>query len=213
MGARVVSVVILLFALLPLAPAGAAQPTQQRRHNRIIDLLSQGKVVFGWFAPQRTAEAAKRAAADPSMDFVFLNMEQVASYNRSEVRTFLQTMAAAGLKQNPNDHPLMMRIPIFHDDPAGARQRTTEMLNLGAHAIVFPDMESGEEASQAIAAMRFSASRPPDVGDAPAYWGMTPDEYKRRADVYPQNPDGELASVFIVESVKLWRAGSRRDSA
>jgi 2-keto-3-deoxy-L-rhamnonate aldolase RhmA len=212
MRARVVSVAILLSALLPLAPGGAAQPLQQRRHNRIIDLLSQGKVVFGLFAPQRTPEQAKRAAADPSMDFVFLNMEQVASYNPSEVRTFLQTMAAAGLRRNPNDHPLMMRIPIFHEDPAAARQRTAEMLNLGAHAIVFPDMESGEEGSQAIAAMRFSGSRPafaeatagrpPDVGEAPTYWGMSPDEYKRKADVYPHNPDGELASVFIVESVK-----------
>jgi 4-hydroxy-2-oxoheptanedioate aldolase len=200
--ARTASVATLLFALLALLSDGAAQPTEQRRHNRIIDLLSQGKVVFGLFAPQRNAEQAKRAAADPSMDFVFLNMEQVASYSPSEVGAFLQVMAAAGMRKNPNDHPLMMRLPIFHDDAAAGRQRTAEVLNLGAHAVVFPDMESGEEASQAIAAMRFSGSRPPDVGDAPAYWGMTPDEYKRKADVYPHNPDGELASVFIVESVK-----------
>jgi 4-hydroxy-2-oxoheptanedioate aldolase len=95
----------------------------------------------------------------------------------------------------------MMRIPVFHDDATAARQRTAEMLNLGAHAIVFPDVETGEEASQAIAAMRLNG-RPDDVGEAPAYWGMPPDEYRRKADVYPHNPDGELASVFIVESVK-----------
>jgi 2-keto-3-deoxy-L-rhamnonate aldolase RhmA/dienelactone hydrolase len=192
---------MLFGAALRIEVGGAAQPTEQRRHNRIIDLLSQGKVVFGLFAPQRTPEQAKRVAADPLMDFVFLNMEQVASYNPSEVRAFLQAMTAAGVRRNPSDHPLMMRIPVFHDDATAARQRTAEMLNLGAHAIVFPDVETGEEASQAIAAMRLNG-RPDDVGEAPAYWGMPPDEYRRKADVYPHNPDGELASVFIVESVK-----------
>jgi 4-hydroxy-2-oxoheptanedioate aldolase len=147
------------------------------------------------------------------MDFVFINMEAVASYNPSMVKAFLQAMTDAGLKPNPNDHPLITRLPIFHDDPVAARERIAEMLNLGVHGIVFPDMESGEEAQQAIAAMRFAETarskfpspagvRPGAVGQAPAFWGLTPDAYKRKADVYPINPDGELASIFIVESVK-----------
>lgn len=44
--------------------------------------------------------------------------------------------------------------------------------------------------------------RPAGAGDAPAFWGISDDEYKRKADVYPINPEGELASIFIVESVK-----------
>jgi 2-keto-3-deoxy-L-rhamnonate aldolase RhmA len=181
-----------------------AEARQRPRHNRIIDLLSHDQVVLGWFAPARTAEAARKAAADPLMDFVFLNMEQVQSYNPADVKAFLQTMSEGGLTGNPNDRPLMARLPILHDDPAAARQRTAETLNLGAHAIVFPDMESREEAEQAIAAMRFAPAgvRPDDVGGAPAYWGMSPQDYKKKADVYPINPDGELASVFIVESEK-----------
>lgn len=188
-----------------LAGLVVRQPIEGRapRHNRIIDLLSQNKVLLGWFAPARTAEAAKKAAADADMDFIFFNMEQVQSYSPAELKSFMQALQD-GAPKGPNSPPLMARLPVFHDDPAAARQRTAEILNLGAHAIVFPGMETREEAEQAIAAMRFapSGSRPDDAGGAPAYWGMTAQEYKRKADVYPLNPDGELASFFIIESEK-----------
>jgi 4-hydroxy-2-oxoheptanedioate aldolase len=86
-------------------------------------------------------------------------------------------------------------------------------LNLGVHAIVFPDMESAEEAEQALSAMRYPQTanskypkpagvRNEGAGEAPSQWGMSNAEYAQRADVYPINPEGELASIFIVESVK-----------
>jgi 4-hydroxy-2-oxoheptanedioate aldolase len=190
--------------LLALVMSSAAQGQRKPRHNRIIEILEQGKMVFGWFAPARTPEAAMKAAADPRMDFVFFNMEQVDSYRPAEVKAFMQAMRSAEASRNPSDHALMTRLPIFHADPAAARKRTAEMLNLGVHAIVFPDMESGDEARQALAAMRYAPSgvRPDGVGDAPAYWRVPADEYRKKADVYPINPDGELASVFIIESEK-----------
>jgi 4-hydroxy-2-oxoheptanedioate aldolase len=199
--------VVGLALLLAVPVLGQRTP----RHNRVVDLLSEGKVVLGWFAPARTPDAASRAAGDPTMDFIFMNMEQVSAYSPSEVKAFLQAMSAAGISRNPNDHPLMVRIPVFHDDPQAARQRTAEILNLGAHAIVFPGMESREEAEQAIAAMRLAAPagssgppgvRPYEVGEAPAYWGLSTADYRKKAGVYPIDPDGELASIFIIESEK-----------
>jgi 2-keto-3-deoxy-L-rhamnonate aldolase RhmA len=194
-------------ALCALFSGGTAAQKPQR-HNRIADLLSQNKVVFGWFSTARTLEttpeAAARAAKDPLMDFVFINMEAVRSYNPPLVKTFLETMKDAGLRRSPNDRPLMLRLPIFHNDPAAARQRIAEVLNLGVHALVFPDMESAEEGRDALAAMRFAPAgvRPDDTGEAPGYWNLAPDQYKKKADVYPINPDGELASIFIIESEK-----------
>ena len=207
---RLVGVVALCaVAVLQNPAAGQTRP----RHNKLIDVLARNQVVFGWFSPGRTAEQAKRAAADPLMDFVFINMEAVQSYRPDDIRTFMQAMAEGGLKKNPNSLALMTRLPIFHDDPAAARQRTAEMLSMGVQAIVFPDMESGEEAQQAIASMRYApaasskqaapaGTRPEGVGDAPAFWGVSEAEYRQKADVYPINPDGELAAIFIVESVK-----------
>jgi 2-keto-3-deoxy-L-rhamnonate aldolase RhmA len=149
---------------------------QSSRQNRIVELLSQNKVVLGWFAPAKTPEAAKKAAADPQMDFVFLNMEQVDSYNPAEVKAFLAALQEGSSAAKPGP-PLMLRLPIFHEDPAAARQRVAEVLKLGAHAVVFPDMESSDEARQALDAMQ-------------------------KDRVYPHNPKGTLASIFIVESEK-----------
>ena len=42
--------------------------------------------------------------------------------------------------------------------------------------------------------------RPDDVGTAPAVWGMSEAEYRKKADVWPLNPEGELINWTIVES-------------
>ena len=177
------------------------------RHNRIIDVLGGRNVVFGWFAPAITAEAGRRAATDPLMDFVFLNMESPRAYDPAAINVFEQAMLEAGLHTNPNTHPLAVRIPPLHTDPAAGRKRVSEILNMGAHAIVFPGMETADEAAQAISAMRYekagvaaASARLPGFGIAPGYWGMSDQEYEMRADVWPQNRIGELASIFIIES-------------
>jgi hypothetical protein len=158
-----------------LLAIGPSTTHGQTRPNRIIELLSQDRVVLGWFAPSRTPEAAKKAAGDPRMDFVFVNMEQVNSYNPAEVKTFVAALReGAGAKSSV---PLMLRIPIFHEDPAAAQKRVAAALGLGVQAVVFPDMESAEEARQSLDAMN-------------------------KTQVYPHNPKGSLAAIFIIESEK-----------
>jgi len=51
--------------------------------------------------------------------------------------------------------------------------------------------------------MRFKANggvRPEDVGNAPKYWGISEAEYRRTADVWPLNPQGELVVWAIIET-------------
>lgn len=51
--------------------------------------------------------------------------------------------------------------------------------------------------------MRFAShggGRPEDVGEAPAYWGLSQQAYRERADLWPLNPQGELINWTIVES-------------
>jgi hypothetical protein len=142
-----------VLAAATIAACLAARPftaAEQNSSNRLSELLSKNKVVLGWFATARTPDVAAKAAADTQMDFVFLNMEQVENYKPEEVKAFVRAL--------DNKHPLMTRLPIFHDDPAAARQRVGEMRSLGVDAIVFPDMESGEEARQALEAIGNLAS-------------------------------------------------------
>ena len=68
---------------------------------------------------------------------------------------------------------------------------------------MFVGVESADEVKTGLAAMRFKSkggTRPDNVGNAPAYWGMSEKEYKEKADVWPLNPNGEITNWTIVES-------------
>jgi 4-hydroxy-2-oxoheptanedioate aldolase len=92
---------------------------------------------------------------------------------------------------------------LIAEDPKLAAERIAKQLSLGVSTITFVGVESAEEVKIGLAAMRFKSqggTRPDDVGNAPAYWGMTEAEYKKKADVWPLNPNGELVNWTIVES-------------
>jgi 4-hydroxy-2-oxoheptanedioate aldolase len=68
---------------------------------------------------------------------------------------------------------------------------------------MFVKVESADEVRTGLNAMRFrtnGGTRPDEVGDAPAYWGVTEADYRAKADLWPLNPGGELMNWTIVES-------------
>ena len=85
-----------------------------------------------------------------------------------------------------------------------------QALDLGAYGIVWPHISDVAQAYNAVAACRYPrlASAPlfePSGirGDGPTgairYWGLSRDEYYRRADVWPLNPEGEILAVLMIE--------------
>ena len=104
-----------------------------------------------------------------------------------------------GLKQ----HPLIIKTPKIAADPSKVVDNISRQLNTGASGIMFVEAESADEVRQGLAAMRFKSkggTRPDEAGMAPAYWGMSEQQYKQKADLWPLNPDGELINWTIVES-------------
>jgi 4-hydroxy-2-oxoheptanedioate aldolase len=90
-------------------------------------------------------------------------------------------------------------------DPAAAAVNIARQLDAGVSTVVFVSVESAEEVRQGLAAMRFRSkggTRPDAVGSAPAYWGMSEQEYRQKADLWPLNPEGELLNWTIVESLE-----------
>jgi 4-hydroxy-2-oxoheptanedioate aldolase len=88
---------------------------------------------------------------------------------------------------------------------------TKQVLDVGAFGVMFPMVNTGEAARQAVAAMRY----PPAAGDphpeprgtrgrapwnAVWYWGIGYMDYLERADVWPLDPNGELLAVIQIES-------------
>jgi 4-hydroxy-2-oxoheptanedioate aldolase len=66
-------------------------------------------------------------------------------------------------------------------------------------------VESAQEVRDVIKAMRLvsAGGTRPETGLelAAAFWGLSVDEYKMKADVWPLNPNGELVVSVIVESI------------
>ena len=218
-------VAALSAALLNLVVAGQTQ--QRHRLNNVIDLLEQKKPVFGVYAPsnasgrgrggapapapvaaKQPSELAKEALAYHAADFLFSgSMEGGLDGAFPVFSDFAKATSDAGaLQKTPFlrlPSPLIIKTPKIADDPAKAIDNIGRQLNLGVSGIMFVEVESADEVRAGLAAMRFKSkggTRGDEVGMAPAYWGMSEQAYKEKADLWPLNPDGELINWTIVES-------------
>jgi 4-hydroxy-2-oxoheptanedioate aldolase len=205
----------------------SAQYNYRPRLNHVIELLEQKKPVFGVYwptnsrgrgragapppadvTPKPPGELAREALAYHSADFLFSGaMEDGVDRAIGPVTDFVKATADAGaLAKAPFPRlpaPLIVKTPKIAPDVNKAFDNISRELNLGVSGIMFVEVESADEVRQGLAAMRFKSkggTRPDDVGAAPAYWGMTDNEYKQKADLWPLNPDGELVNWTIVES-------------
>ncbi len=220
------SLVMSCVGLVLAGGLAVAQAPGPGRLNPVIDLLEQGKPVFGVYAPRnrrarggrgQTAAAAEAPARTPAdlareavgfrdTDFLFDgSMEGGLERALPTFSAFAEGWLAAGaLVAEPSPrltHPLIVKSPELGPDIGVDIGR---QLNLGVSGIMFPHVESAEELAEALAAMRFRSNggtRPDDdLGAAPARWGMSADGYRRKADLWPLNPEGELINWTIIES-------------
>jgi 2-keto-3-deoxy-L-rhamnonate aldolase RhmA len=159
--------------------------------------------------PQKTPlELARQALAYKQADFIFDgSMEGGVDRALPAYAEFVKGMQQAGaLRKSPFlrlTHPLVVKMEEIAPNPEQAVASIGKQLNLGVSGIMFVKAESADEVKQGLAAMRFKSkggTRPENVGSAPAYWGLSEEEYKRRADLWPLNPDGELVNWTIIES-------------
>lgn len=85
-----------------------------------------------------------------------------------------------------------------------------QALDLGFYGVIWPHVSTVAEAYNAVAACRYPRLRgkplyePAGVrGDGPAaamrYWGVSQQDYYRKADVWPLAPDGEILVVVMIE--------------
>jgi 2-keto-3-deoxy-L-rhamnonate aldolase RhmA len=156
------------------------------------------------------AELARDAAAYKLSDFVFDgSMEGDFGKAYPVFADFAKGLAGAGvIARTPHlhlTHPMIVKSPELRPDLPAAQAAIGQQLNLGVSGVMLVTVETADEARAGIAAMRFKSKggvRPENVGGAPAVWGMSEAEYRRKADVWPLNPEGELINWTIVESKK-----------
>ena len=159
-------------------------------------------------AQKTMAQLAGDAMAYPQADFVFDgSMEHDFDRGYAAFVEFVKGMADAGTVQKGAVArlrlPIAVKTPEIAPDTALAKQRIARQLDLGVSTIVLVGVESADEVRTGLAAMRFKSkggTRPEAVGTAPALWGMSEQQYREKADVWPLNPRGELTSWAIVET-------------
>jgi len=159
-------------------------------------------------APKAPAQLAREALAYKNADFIFDgSMEEDFDRAFPVFGEFMQGLASGGgIVDKPAGrlhHAVIIKTHKIAPDFSLAAARIGRQLNLGVSGIMFVETESADEVKAGLAAMRFKSNggtRPDDVGNAPAVWGMTEAEYKQKADLWPLNPNGELINWTIVES-------------
>ena len=212
--------------IVALTALGSLALTSAPSHlNPVVDLLVAKQPIFGLYAPanprarpgtpatdapaqaapKTPAQLAGDALAYNGADYIFDgSMEGDFERGYTGFAQFAKGMFDGGLVQKKRlRQPLFVKTPEIATDPAKARERISQQLNLGVSGIVFVDVKSADEVKQGLAMMRFASTggtRPDSVGNAPALWGMSAKDYKEKADLWPLNPGGELVNFTIVES-------------
>jgi len=181
--------------------AGMVQAQSSSPVNRVIENLFQDKPAIGTFT--QTPET--------DIDFTVID-EQYGDFDVNDVRKVLVDMR---VNNRPPIVAPIVRIPLAVRD--APQDVVRQLLDAGVFGIMFPDIETHEQATAAISSMRFPQTAstadqvPPGLrgsgyGSAPEYWGTSEEEYRTQADVWPLDPAGKLVAMIQIESLAGIRA-------
>ncbi|MPZ24621.1 MAG: aldolase, partial [Dehalococcoidia bacterium] len=179
------------------------------RLNGIIKVLEEGGRAYTAFATPDVQTALDMSVAP--YDGIVFECEHNA-WDARGLRDSLQYMV--NRRQILSSASLAPQVtPIVRIPPNGNEMDQTyakQALDLGAYGIVWPHISTVEQAYNAVAACRYPRLKSAPLyepagirGDAPTtaarYWGLTQQEYYRKADVWPLNPEGEILVALMIE--------------
>jgi len=182
------------------------------RLNGVIRALEEGKTTILAFTPPDVEGAI--ALATSAYDGVIFEMEHNPLDVRG-LRDYLQYMLnRRQLFERGTLAPAVT--PFVRIPPNGGEMNqwiAKQVLDIGVYGIVWPHVSTVEAAHNAVASCRYPRPKgsprfdpPGQRGDGPAraaqYWGLTPQEYYAKADVWPLDPQGEILVVIMVEEVR-----------
>lgn len=207
---------VILATTTALLSISSGRPVAQgaRGHlNPVIDKLARGERVFGVSTDILTVGNA-RALASSGIDYVYVDMEH-SPMDFAALQTFLfgLTDKAAVLRKNslqPNVATLARFAPYGREDAAWV---VKQALDIGLTGILFPTIETRDQALLAVRNMRYPQPKgsrymePSGLrGNGPQIaawlWGLPVSEYVRQADLWPLNPEGELIALMMIESAE-----------
>ena len=180
--------------------------------NPAIAKLASGKTVYGVLTQDLSRENA-RILGRRDTDFVYVDMEH-SPLNMDALANFVAAMNDKAYTVKNGAQP---RAAIIARMPASAGENAAwqvkQALDIGVMGFVFNTVETREQAEAAVKSMRYPPWKAfPNTHKGPAgvrgwspaaavwAWGIDTEEYRRRADVWPLNPEGDLMAIMIIET-------------
>lgn len=205
------TVALTILTIAAIAPlSSVAQEADPYPLNRTAELLEEGETTFGIFSHDRSLTNA-RSLSRSDLDFILIDMEH-GPYDPETLERFLLGMTdkariASEETLQPKVTPIV-RIPQpGEEDFAHAVQ---QVLDAGAYGVMFPFIETREEALRAVKAARFPHAASAEdaepqgirgVTSGPArMWGLSPSTYWQEADLWPLDSRGDLLTVLQIET-------------
>jgi 4-hydroxy-2-oxoheptanedioate aldolase len=189
-----------------------------KRINRAIELLEQDQPIYymgGHTGHVLTYEQGKKDAGTWA-DYINVGMEHGA-FNMAGLDDYLRGLIDGGPTRSGHRMPtVIVEAPV-----EGASEQIVrfnawqfrQILARGAHGILLCQAETPEAVAAFVESCRYPINRAGvgaglgvgtrGVGSEPsatAVWGVERDEYIRRADPWPLNPEGELLLGLKIES-------------
>lgn len=201
-----------LCALLAVELSAQLPALSPAHLNPAIAKLASGKTVYGVLTQDLSRENA-RILGRRDTDFVYVDMEH-SPLNMDALANFVAAMNDKAYTAKNGAQP---RAAIIARMPASAGENAAwqvkQALDIGVMGFVFNTVETREQAEAAVKSMRYPPWKafphthkgPVGVrGWSPAAavwaWGIDTEEYRRRADVWPLNPEGDLMAIMIIET-------------
>lgn len=207
-----------LLMALPLAAglalAGPAETQERTRYlNPVIAKLAAGEPFIGVSTGDFSIANAKALTRAP-VDYVYIDMEH-SPFNLETLYEFtLGTVDRASIHRRGD---LQSDIAVFARFPPYGRESSDwvvkQALDIGLMGVIFNTIDNAEQATRAVASMRYPPQRDAEYpepagtrgwspGMATWLWGIPASEYREVADVWPLNPNGELLAIVMIESAE-----------
>lgn len=188
------------------------------RINKAIELLADGQPVYY----RRVADPAEQsyeggvALARTWADYLDYNME-LAPFDIPRLREFMRGLVDGGPTASGHRTPaVIVTMPLEGRSEHTVRANAwiiRQLLTTGVHGLHLCLAETPEAARAFVETCRFAFHRQgvgagveegrrghSDEKGPARIWGLSEAEYKRRADAWPLNPDGELMLGVKIET-------------
>ena len=187
--------------LFVVLSSGVGQTPKPKKINRALELLSQGQPIYYTGSHDGTSGSFEQGVKDAQTwaDYISYDMEH-APFDVKGLSDYMRGLAKGGPTKSGHKTPaVIVNVPVNGIDEASVRANAwmfQQVLATGVHGILLCHADAPGAVRAFVEAVRFPANggRRGVHGNPTAarIWGVTPDEYAEKADVWPLNPKGEL---------------------